>query len=310
MTGELDHKPVLFDEALEALNIRPSGCYLDGTFGRGGHGGAILDRLDEQGCLLACDKDPEAIRHGQAVFGDDSRFEIVYGSFAELGEIAAARGLLGKVDGILLDLGVSSPQLDAPERGFSFQKDGPLDMRMDNCAGMSAAQWLETAEESEITQVLKGYGEERFGKRIAHAIVTTREEVPLTTTAQLAALIAEAMPVHDKGKHPATRSFQGIRIFINRELDDLEQVLDQVISLLAPGGRLAIISFHSLEDRLVKRFIRDKARGDMFPPGVPVTQDQLKPQLKKMGRAIRAGSAEVDLNPRSRSAVLRIAERL
>ncbi|MCP4994701.1 MAG: 16S rRNA (cytosine(1402)-N(4))-methyltransferase RsmH [Gammaproteobacteria bacterium] len=310
MTGELEHKPVLFDEALEALSIRPSGCYLDGTFGRGGHGGAILDRLDEQGRLLACDKDPEAIRHGQAVFGDDPRFEIVYGSFAELEEVAAARGLLGKVDGILLDLGVSSPQLDAPERGFSFQKDGPLDMRMDNCSGMSAAQWLETAEESEITQVLKGYGEERFGKRIAHAIVTTREEAPLTTTAQLAALIAEAMPVHDKGKHPATRSFQGIRIFINRELDDLEQVLEQVISLLAPGGRLAIISFHSLEDRLVKRFIRDKARGDKFPPGVPVTQDQLKPQLKKMGGAIRAGSAEVDMNPRSRSAVLRIAERL
>ena len=307
---EFVHHSVLLEEAVAAMDLSESGIYVDATFGRGGHSAAILQRLGAEGRLLAIDKDPQAIEAAHARFGDDQRFSIYHGSFAELSEAAEQAGISGKVDGILLDLGVSSPQLDDASRGFSFLRDGPLDMRMDTTRGMSAAQWLAEAEAKDITRVLKVYGEERFGKRIAHAIVTTREETPIETTAQLAALISEAIPVKEKNKHPATRSFQAIRIFINGELEDLEACLDQVIDVMAPGGRLAVISFHSLEDRITKRFIREKVRGDDFPPDLPVTVDQLKPKLKVIGKAIRASNDEVAANPRARSAVLRVAEKV
>ncbi len=303
------HQTVLLQEAVAALNITASGCYVDGTFGRGGHSQLIMQALGPEGCLLAIDKDLAAIESGHHLFANDSRFLIEQGSFAMLRQLTDRHHLTGKVDGLLLDLGVSSPQLDSAERGFSFMHDGPLDMRMDTTSGMSAAEWLTQAEEREIAQVLKTYGEERFAKRIARAIVAARQEAAIETTGQLAAIIAQANPVKEPGRNPATRSFQAIRIFINRELDDLRDCLDQVLQVLAPGGRLAVISFHSLEDRIVKRFMRDHARGDDFPAGVPVTQDQLQPRLKLMGKAIRPSASEIDLNPRARSAVLRIAER-
>jgi 16S rRNA (cytosine1402-N4)-methyltransferase len=304
------HQSVLLDEALEALAVSASGRYVDGTFGRGGHSRAILQALGPDGMLLAIDRDPAAVAFGQQSFADDGRFLIEQGAFSMLEQLAERHGLTGRVNGILLDLGVSSPQLDMPERGFSFLRDGPLDMRMDTTAGQSAAQWLAEAEEREIVQVLKTYGEERFAKRIARAIVETRGEAPITTTAQLAAVIAGANPVKEPGRHPATRSFQGIRIFINRELDELTACLDQSLRVLAPGGRLAVISFHSLEDRIVKRFIRDNARGEVFPRGVPVTQDQMQSRLRPVGKAIHPSAEEVQANPRARSAVLRVAERL
>ena len=292
------------------MNIRPDGIYLDGTFGRGGHSAAILERLDDQGHLLAMDKDPQAITVAQDRFAGDGRFSIVRGSYTMLGQEVEKRGWKGQVDGILLDLGVSSPQLDDPGRGFSFRHDGPLDMRMDPDSGISAAEWLNEAEEGEIAQVLKEYGEERFAKRISRAIVRERQQAPITTTARLAKIVAEANPKWEKDKHPATRSFQAIRIFINAELEELEQVLEQSVEMLAPGGRLALISFHSLEDRRVKRFIRDEARGGDFPPGLPVTDAQLNRRLRAVGKDIRAGRAELAENPRARSAALRVAERL
>lgn len=310
MTQPLEHRPVLFDEVLEALKIRADGIYLDGTFGRGGHSGAILERLNEQGRLLAMDKDPQAIAVAQQRFAGDQRFSIVRGSYTMLEQEVVKRGWKGKVDGILLDLGVSSPQLDDPSRGFSFRHDGPLDMRMDPESGYSAAEWLASAKEAEIAQVLKEYGEERFAKRIARAIVHEREQSPIVTTARLAKIVADANPKWERDKHPATRSFQAIRIYVNRELEELEQVLEQSVKVLAPGGRLAIISFHSLEDRRVKRFIRDEARGGDFPPGLPVTDAQLNRRLRAIGKDIRASEAELETNPRARSAVLRVAERL
>jgi 16S rRNA (cytosine1402-N4)-methyltransferase len=310
MAEAFEHRPVLLDEALDALNIRPDGIYLDGTFGRGGHSAAILERLNENGSLLAMDKDPQAIAVAHSRFAGDSRFSIVRGSYTMLGQEVEKRGWKGKVDGILLDLGVSSPQLDDPGRGFSFRHDGPLDMRMDPDSGISAAEWLAEAGEAEIAQVLKEYGEERFARRIARAIVRERGQAPITTTARLAKIVAEANPKWERDKHPATRSFQAIRIFINAELEELELVLEQSVEMLAPGGRLALISFHSLEDRRVKRFIRDEARGGDFPAGLPVTEAQLKRRLRPVGKDIRAGQAELAQNPRARSAVLRVAERL
>lgn len=314
MSEEFAHRPVLFNEVLEALAIQPDGLYVDGTFGRGGHAGAILDRLGAEGRLLAIDKDPQAAEIAQHRFGDDPRFEIEQGSFTQLRQLVQERGWLqaGGVNGVLLDLGVSSPQLDDPERGFSFQQDGELDMRMDPGAGQSAAEWLARAEEYDIRKVLFEYGEERFARRIARAIVKTREQTPIRTTAQLAALIREAIPAktHEKGKDPATRSFQGIRIYINDELNDLKKFLPQALDVLGPGGRLAVISFHSLEDRIVKRFLRKEARGDEFPPDLPVPQSALTPRIELIGRAIRASEKEVSENPRARSAVLRVAERL
>jgi len=301
---------VLFEEALKALGVHESGTYIDGTFGRGGHSGEILNRLGENGHLMAIDKDPDAVVFGRQLFAGDQRFDIKQGSFSMLSEFVEAEGLVGKVNGVLLDLGVSSPQLDQAERGFSFMSDGPLDMRMDNTSGQTAAEWLAAAETFEIAKVLKDYGDERFAKRIARSIVNAREEQPIETTRQLSELVSAAIPSWEKGKHPATRSFQAIRIHINGELDDLKACLTQAIDILAPGGRLVVISFHSLEDRITKRFIREGARGDDFPPGLPVTADQLNPTLKRIGKPVYPSQEEVDTNPRSRSAVLRIAEKI
>ena len=309
MTIKYTHQPVLLAEVLTGLSIKPDGVYVDGTFGRGGHAGAILAVLGPGGRLLAMDRDPEAIRSAEQQFGDDPRFEIEQGAFTMLSNMIARRQLQGRVNGLLLDLGVSSPQLDDASRGFSFSEDGPLDMRMDPASGISASRWLETASESDISRVLKVYGEERFSRRIARAIVETRHETPLQTTRQLAELVAAAVPVRDKNKHPATRSFQAIRIFINQELEDLEQVLPQVVEALAPGGRMAVISFQSLEDRIVKRFIRDQHRGPQLPPDLPVVPEAYAPRLKPVGKQVRATQAEIAVNPRARSAVLRVAER-
>lgn len=310
MREQTEHQPVLLDEALAALNVNPAGRYVDGTFGRGGHSAAILDALGEEGRLLALDKDPAAIEVANRRFAGDPRFLIRQDSFAMMNAQVEALGWTHQVDGILLDLGVSSPQLDDARRGFSFQKDGPLDMRMNPQQGQSAAEWLAEAREQDIATVLKEYGEERFAKRIARAIVQARKEKAITTTKQLSEIVAAANPAWEKGKDPATRSFQAIRIYINRELDDLDEVLQQTVEMLKPGGRLVVISFHSLEDRRVKRFMRDAARGDDFPPDLPVMQAQLNPDLRLIGKAVRAGEAELEQNPRARSAVMRVAERL
>jgi 16S rRNA (cytosine1402-N4)-methyltransferase len=310
VTQEFTHQPVLLAEVLTGLSIKPDGIYVDGTFGRGGHAGAILAVLGPEGRLLAMDRDPQAIRSAEQQFGDDPRFEIEQGAFTMLSSMIAQRQLQGRVNGLLLDLGVSSPQLDDASRGFSFSEDGPLDMHMDPSSGISAATWLKTASESEISRVLKTYGEERFSRRIARSIVETRHETPLQTTRQLAELVAAAIPVREKNKHPATRSFQAIRIFINSELDEITAVLDQVIDVLAPQGRLAVISFHSLEDRIVKRFIRDEYRGEQAPLEFPLAGMDYVPRLKPVGKVIRASEAELNDNPRARSAVLRLAERL
>lgn len=310
MAETYTHRSVLLDEAVQALSIGADGIYVDATFGRGGHTQAILARLGEGGRLLAIDKDPAAVQEAQARFAGDRRFEIEQGSFAMLQHYMESRGWMGRVAGILLDLGVSSPQLDDPARGFSFMREGPLDMRMDPASGQSAADWLATASAQEIAGVLREFGEERFAKRIAGAIVSAREEAPIATTKRLAEIVAAAQPTREPGKHPATRTFQALRIFINRELDDLEQVLPQTVHALAPGGRLAVISFHSLEDRIVKRFMRDEARGGDFPADLPITADRFQPRLRTVGKPQYACAEEVDLNPRARSAVLRVAERV
>ena len=311
MSEPLNHITVLLNEAVDSLVHDPDGVYVDCTFGRGGQSQLILDRLSDKGRLIAIDKDPEAIAYAHQRFGDELRFEIEHGSFAQLDEFIAKRDLQGKVAGVLMDLGVSSPQLDDPSRGFSFQSDGPLDMRMDTTRGPSAAEWVNSAAESEIADVLFKYGEERFGRRMAAAIVREREEQPIETTARLASIVAAANPKWEKGKNPATRAFQGIRIHINRELADVEAVLDQTLEVLAVGGRMAVISFHSLEDRIVKRFIRTHVKGDEhLPPGIPVTQDMLRIRLKAVSKAIKAGGDELKHNPRARSAVMRVAEKL
>ena len=295
---------------LTGLSIKPDGVYVDGTFGRGGHAGAILAELGPQGRLLAIDRDPEAVQSAEQQFGADPRFEIEQGAFTMLSEVVAQRQLQGRVNGLLLDLGVSSPQLDDASRGFSFSADGPLDMRMDPSSGMSAAVWLETASEGDIARVLKTYGEERFSRRIARAIVEVRHASPLRTTRALAELIAAAVPVREKHKHPATRSFQAMRIYINNELDEIAAVLDQGREVLAPQGRMVVISFHSLEDRIVKRFIRDEYRGEQPPLEFPLAGMDYVPRMRPVGKAVRAGELEVNSNPRARSAVLRVAERL
>lgn len=304
------HQPVLLAEVLEGLRIRPDGVYVDGTFGRGGHAGAILGQLGPRGRLLAMDRDPEAVQSAERQFGGDPRFEIEQGTFTMLNQVVTQRQLKGQVNGMLLDLGVSSPQLDNPLRGFSFSDDGPLDMRMDPGAGISAAQWLAQASEQDLSEVLRDFGEERYARRIARAIIRARTEAPLRTTRELVELIAAAVPVREKNRHPATRSFQAIRIFINRELDELQSVLDEVPDLLARQGRLAVISFHSLEDRIVKRFIRHEYRGESPAPGLPVAGAEHAPRLRPVGKAIRPGREELAHNPRSRSAVLRLAERV
>jgi 16S rRNA (cytosine1402-N4)-methyltransferase len=303
------HQPVLLREAVDALVTRRDGTYVDGTFGRGGHSRAILAELGEAGRLFAVDKDPDAIAAAGRLKEGDDRFDFEHGSFARLPHQLRRKGI-GAVDGILLDLGVSSPQLDEGDRGFSFTQDGPLDMRMDKSSGMTAGEWLASASHGEIARVLREYGEERYAGRIASGIVRAREAAPLETTARLAQVVAEANPSWEKHKHPATRSFQAIRIFVNRELDDLQDFLDNVVELLLPGGRLVIISFHSLEDRLVKRFIRRMARGEQPPRGVPVADHQIKRSLRPIGQPVKPGPEEMAANPRARSAVMRVAERL
>jgi len=308
--SQYEHKSVLLNESIEALNIEPAGIYIDGTFGRGGHSQAILEQLGEQGRLIAFDKDPQAIETAEQKFAADPRFQIVHDSFAELEKHIEQLGLTGSVNGILLDLGVSSPQLDDPQRGFSFQQSGPLDMRMNDQQGMTAAQWLNKAGETEIANVLYDYGEERFSRRIARAIVKARAEQPLTDTRQLAEIIKQAHPRWEKKKHPATRSFQGIRIFINNELTDLDSCLQQSYRCLARNGRLVVISFHSLEDRRVKQFFRRMSEGEQLPPDLPVMDETINRKMKLVGKRIKAGKQELNDNPRARSAVLRAAIKL
>lgn len=296
-------------EVLEALAIKPNGIYFDGTLGRAGHSKEILKHLNTQGRLIACDKDPEAIALTRKMLGDDPRIEFIHGSFVKLEEIAKERELIGKIDGILLDLGVSSPQLEDPKRGFSFLYEGPLDMRMDNTAGITAENWLAMAKESEIAQVLKEFGEERFARRIANAIVKTRGLEPITTTSQLAEIVKKANPAWEKGKNPATRTFQAIRIFLNRELQELNQVLEQALNVLSIGGRLVVISFHSLEDRIVKNFMRRWSKGEQLPKELPIISKE-RPRLQSLGHGTKPTATEIAQNPRARSAVLRVAEKL
>ncbi|WP_165857072.1 16S rRNA (cytosine(1402)-N(4))-methyltransferase RsmH [Marinobacter sp. JSM 1782161] len=302
------HLSVLLDEAVDGLVVRPDGRYVDGTFGRGGHSRLILERLSGDGELLGIDKDPEAITVGRELASADSRFRIGHGSFAELPRFLEDAGWNG-ISGMLMDLGVSSPQLDDAGRGFSFMRQGPLDMRMNPEQAPSAAEWLNSAPEAEIADVIFQYGEERFSRRIARAVVEQRAETPLSTTRELAELVSAAVPRKEKHKHPATRTFQAIRIFINRELEDLETGLRAAVDCLEPGGRLVVISFHSLEDRMVKRFMRDLARGPQLPRGLPVKADQTESDFRLVGKARKAETDEVADNVRARSAVMRIIER-
>ena len=304
------HVPVLLGPVLEGLDIKKDGVYVDGTFGRGGHSSAILKQLGETGRLVAIDRDPEAIAQADEALTKDPRFELVRGEIEQLAACIEAKGLTGRVAGLLLDLGVSSPQLDQADRGFSFLRDGPLDMRMDPESGISAAEWLQVVEERELRRVLKQYGEENQAGRIARAIVTARKAAPLTTTLQLADVVASVVPAHSRKTHPATKTFQAIRIFINRELEQLEAALDQSLDILARGGRLCVISFHSLEDRIVKRFMRDHSREHEQYRGMPDVPAAFRPKLRQVGKAITATNDEITANIRARSARLRVAERL
>ncbi|HTI16061.1 MAG TPA: 16S rRNA (cytosine(1402)-N(4))-methyltransferase RsmH [Trinickia sp.] len=311
MGNELQHQTVLLDEAVRALVTRTDGVYVDGTFGRGGHSRAVLAKLGEAGRLIAFDKDPQAIETARAMA--DARFDIVHDSFAALSSAMAERGI-ERLSGVLLDLGVSSPQLDDPVRGFSFRADGPLDMRMDPTRGESAANWLARASQQELTEVIRDYGEERFAFQIAKAIVARRAESerlgPLVTTRELAEIVAHAVKTREKGKDPATRTFQAIRIHVNQELAELQVVLDAALSLLEQGGRLVVISFHSLEDRIVKRFMQTRSSAPVVDRRLPIRAVDLpRPPLKIVARQF-ASAAEVDANPRARSAVMRVAERI
>ena len=305
---DLPHATVLLHEAVDALQVRPDGIYVDGTFGRGGHSRLILEQLGKDGRLIALDKDPAAIKAGAAI--NDPRFALVHGSFASLSE--TLRKLhVERVDGVLLDLGMSSPQLDDEERGFSFRFDAPLDMRMDSSSGETAAEWLAVVDEKKLWEVIRDYGEERFAKQIARAVVDARKKQPVTTTRQLSEIAAHAVRTRESGKNPATRTFQAIRIYINRELEELAQVLPQCVDRLKAGGRLVIISFHSLEDRMVKQFLRGMAQGDKLPRRLPVRASDLPAgKLRLIGKAVRASEQEVEENPRARSAVMRVAERM
>jgi 16S rRNA (cytosine1402-N4)-methyltransferase len=315
MASEYSHRPVLLDEALEALDIRPDGVYIDATFGRGGHTKAILDRLGSEGRVLAFDQDPEAIDHGSRLFADEPRIEFVHCNFSQVERVIVEHGLEHRIDGVLMDLGVSSPQLDDAERGFSFLRSGPLDMRMDTTKGESAAQWLARVEFHDLVNVLRRYGEERFAKRIASAVLEAREikateNKVISETGELAEIIANAVPVKEKNKHPATRSFQAIRIYINQELQAVELGLQGAASILAVGGRLAVISFHSLEDRIVKRFMRDSSSRPRLPAGLPIIEKDEEPPYRLVGKPIVAAEEETNENPRARSARLRVMERV
>jgi 16S rRNA (cytosine1402-N4)-methyltransferase len=309
-TDDYLHTPVLLDEVLQGLRIRADGIYVDCTYGRGGHSRAILERLGRDGRLYVFDKDPAAVLDARSLASGEPRLQVFHQSFTGLYNGLASAGKAGAVDGILFDLGVSSPQLDDPDRGFGFSRDGYLDMRMDPASGVSAADWINHASGDEIARVLKVYGEEKHARRIAKAIVKARLDKPVATTGELADLIVATVPGRERKKHPATRSFQAIRIFINHELEELAEGLAQAFDLLGVNGRLLVISFHSLEDRIVKRYMRTLASNDPYPKDIPVTADSLKPKLKIIGKAIRPGSSEISVNPRSRSAVLRIAEKL
>ena len=301
------HITVLLKEAVEALAIKPAGIYVDGTFGRGGHSRAVLAQLGPEGRLIAFDRDPVAVAAGREI--KDPRFELVHAPFSDFAEALAERGV-EKVDGVLLDLGVSSPQLDEAERGMSFRFDAPLDMRMDTTRGLTATEWLAEAPVADITRVLREYGEERFAYEIAKAIAAARTGGHVATTGQLAALVEKTVRTREPGQHPATRTFQALRICVNQELEELSLVLPQVVAALAPGGRLVVISFHSLEDRIVKRFMRDASRPPQLPARLPVRAADLpKPKLALVGKPVWPSDDEVAANPRSRSAVMRIAER-
>ncbi len=301
------HRTVLLNEAVEALAIKPAGIYVDCTFGRGGHSRLILSQLGAEGRLVAFDKDPHAIAEANQI--TDPRFEIVHSGFVTLRDALSARGI-SQVDGILMDLGVSSPQLDDGSRGFSFRFDAPLDMRMDTTRGPTAAEWLNAADEKEIAEVVKDYGEERFAKQVAATIVASRGAAPIVSTGQLAQIVAKAVRTREPGQDPATRTFQAIRIYINRELEELSLTLPQALAVLAPGGRLSVIAFHSLEDRIVKRFMQDAATRDRLPSRLPVRDaDTGQAPLRILGKPVRAGADELAENPRARSAILRIAER-
>ncbi len=310
ISSRREHVPTLLNEAIVALAVKADGIYIDGTFGRGGHARRILAELSDRGLLLGLDKDPQAVAEGYRLAQQDKRFAVEQCCFTDLAKPVNARFWQGKVDGILLDIGVSSPQLDDPSRGFSFKQEGPLDMRMNPESGISAAEWLATATADDIMFVIKTFGEERFARRIARVITETRKHTAIVSTTQLAALIDKAIPFRERHKHPATRTFQAIRIYINDELENLKQGLRQGLNVLTVGGRLAVISFHSLEDRIVKRFFRCKARGNELPADFPVTADKLNPSIRLIGKPIKAGIAEIAVNARARSAVLRIAEKL
>lgn len=303
-----EHKPVMLSEVIKGLNIRPDGIYIDATFGRGGHARAILQALGNEGRLYAMDRDPQAQTYAIDLMDKDARFSFKSQAFSGLSEFCDAFNIKNKVNGIVLDLGVSSPQLDQADRGFSFKMSGPLDMRMDPTQGISAADWINAAKEEEIQTVLRDFGEERFYKRIANAIVIARNSTPITSTEQLAEIVKRANPAWEKHKHPATRSFQAIRIYINRELEELSSCLNQVLSVLAPEGRLVVICFHSLEDRLVKQFIH-KNENDIYPKDLPIQSAKLVIPLRRIGAKQKANALEVANNPRSRSAVLRVAEK-
>lgn len=304
------HVPVLLGPVLEGLDIKADGLYVDGTFGRGGHSAAILNALDARGRLIAIDRDPQAVASASTLLTDDPRFEVVRGEFAKLETIIGERGQNGKVDGLLLDLGVSSPQLDEAERGFSFLRNGPLDMRMDPDSGIAAAEWLQTVEEKDLRSIIRKFGEERHAARIARAVVTKRENAAIETTGQLAEIVSSAVPAHTRKRHPATKTFQAIRLFINNELGQLEAALAQSIGVLQLGGRLCVISFHSLEDRIVKRFMRNASREAEQYRGMPEVPVEFRPKLALVGKVISATAEEIQANVRARSARLRIAERV
>ena len=307
--SHFNHQAVLLKEALESLNIRPSGNYIDATFGRGGHSQAILQQLNEDGLLIAFDQDPEAVAFAKQQFADEPRLKIEHCNFNQVADVVEQYGLTGKIDGMLMDLGVSSPQLDDAERGFSFLRSGPLDMRMDTSQGETARQWLARVKLADLINVLKKYGEEKFARRIATAIIETREQREITETGDLAEIISNAIPVKEKHKHPATRSFQAIRIHLNEELQAVEQGLKAAIKVLAKGGRLSVISFHSLEDRIVKRFMRDVSSRPRLPAGLPVMEADIEVPFRLVGKPVTAGAEELNVNPRARSARLRVLER-
>ena len=311
MTQEFAHLSVLLTETVAGLNIKPDGIYIDGTFGRGGHSREVLKQLGPNGRLIAIDRDPQAIAAAEQ-FAVDARFSIVHGGFGQLAQYVEDLGLRGKIDGILFDFGVSSPQLDDAERGFSFLRDGPLDMRMDNSQGETAAQWLARAEIEDMAWGFKTYGEEKNARHIARCIAADREKTPFLRTKDLADLIARVSKSKERNKHPATRVFQAIRIYINSELEQIDQALEGAVTVLAPQGRLSVISFHSLEDRMVKRFIRRHSQGESVPHGLPITEAEINKTrlLKAVGKAIKPSAEEIDRNARARSSVLRIAERL